>query len=136
MVHEVVVFLVDVVHKGIFPEAGKRAVNVSVGGCSEAPPLELCGLLSLTRKAEPRAKKAVVRSREELGTTETSARQYLRLKMMWSISLWNWPPEDFLVYRKEGGFWNCEFPWMILVNLINSGSLSPCSFHSKPWVPI
>ncbi|VDO95015.1 unnamed protein product [Heligmosomoides polygyrus] len=67
MVHEVVVFLVDVVHNGIFPKAGKRGVEVPVDGRSWIPLLKLHGLLSLTRKAEPCAKKAVVRSRLELG---------------------------------------------------------------------
>ncbi|VDP13769.1 unnamed protein product [Heligmosomoides polygyrus] len=67
MVHEAIVFLVDVVHDGIFPKADKRGVEIPVDGRSGTPLLELRGLLSLTRKAEPRAKEAVVRSRVELG---------------------------------------------------------------------
>ncbi|VDO77182.1 unnamed protein product [Heligmosomoides polygyrus] len=67
MVHEAVVFLVDVVHDGIFPKAGKRGVEVAAYDCSGTPLLELRGLLSLTRKAEPCAKEAVVQSRVELG---------------------------------------------------------------------
>ncbi|VDO19000.1 unnamed protein product [Heligmosomoides polygyrus] len=67
MVHEAVVFLVDVVHDGIFPKAGKIGVKVPVDGCSGTPILQLCGLLSLTRRPEPRAKEAVVRSHVELG---------------------------------------------------------------------
>uniref|UniRef100_A0A183FX85 ABC transporter domain-containing protein n=1 Tax=Heligmosomoides polygyrus TaxID=6339 RepID=A0A183FX85_HELPZ len=66
MVHEAIVFLVDVVHDGIFPKADKRGVEIPVDGRSGTPLLELRGLLSLTRKAEPRAKEAVVRSRVEL----------------------------------------------------------------------
>ncbi|VDP50115.1 unnamed protein product [Heligmosomoides polygyrus] len=136
MVDEVVVFLVDVVHNGIFPKAGKRGVKVPVDGRSGTPLLKLHGLLSLTRKAEPRSKEAVVRSRLEPGDNGDVGRSILQLKMMWSISLWNWPPGDSQVHRREGGFWNCEFPWMVLVDMINSNSLSPCSFHSKPWVPM
>ncbi|VDO91555.1 unnamed protein product [Heligmosomoides polygyrus] len=67
MVHEAVVFLIDVVHDGIFPKADKKGVEVPVGERSGIPLLELRGLLSLTRKAKPRAKEAVVRSRVELG---------------------------------------------------------------------
>ncbi|VDP56258.1 unnamed protein product, partial [Heligmosomoides polygyrus] len=57
MVHEEIVFLIDV---------GKRGVEVPVDGRSGIPLLELRGLLFL-RKAEPRTKKAVVRFRVELG---------------------------------------------------------------------
>ncbi|VDP09117.1 unnamed protein product [Heligmosomoides polygyrus] len=67
IVHKVVVFLVDAVHNGIFPKAGERGVEIPVDSRSGTPLLELRGLLSLTRKAEPRAKEAVVRSRVELG---------------------------------------------------------------------
>ncbi|VDP27900.1 unnamed protein product [Heligmosomoides polygyrus] len=62
MVHEAVVFLIDVVHDSIFPKADKRGVEVPVDGRSGIPLLKLHGLLSLTRKAE-----AVVQSRVELG---------------------------------------------------------------------
>ncbi|VDP45675.1 unnamed protein product [Heligmosomoides polygyrus] len=65
MVHEAVVFLIDVVRDGILPNAGKRGVEVPVDGRFRIPLLKL--LLSLTRKAKPRAKEAVVRSRVELG---------------------------------------------------------------------
>ncbi|VDP02201.1 unnamed protein product [Heligmosomoides polygyrus] len=94
IVYEAVIFLVDVVHDGIFPRAGKRGVEVPVDGRSGIPLHEFRGYLSLTRKAEPRAKEAVVRPRVELGTTEMSVKQYLLLKMLWSISLCNWPPGD------------------------------------------
>ncbi|VDP43602.1 unnamed protein product [Heligmosomoides polygyrus] len=67
MVHEVVVFLVDVVHNGIFPKASKRGVKVPIDGRSGIPLLERHGILSLTRIAEPCAKEAVVRSCVELG---------------------------------------------------------------------
>ncbi|VDP31986.1 unnamed protein product [Heligmosomoides polygyrus] len=67
MVHEAAVILVDVVHDGIFPKAGKKGVHVPVDGRSGIPLLKLRGLLSLTRKAKPRSKEAVVRSRVELG---------------------------------------------------------------------
>ncbi|VDO73805.1 unnamed protein product [Heligmosomoides polygyrus] len=67
MVHKAVVFHIDVVHDGIFLKAGKRGIHVPADGCMGIPLLELRGLLSLTRKAKPRAKEAVVRSRAELG---------------------------------------------------------------------
>ncbi|VDO86414.1 unnamed protein product [Heligmosomoides polygyrus] len=64
MVHEATVFLVDVVQDGIFPKGGKRGAHVPVDGRSGARLLELRDLLSLTRKAESRAKEAVARSLE------------------------------------------------------------------------
>ncbi|VDO24159.1 unnamed protein product [Heligmosomoides polygyrus] len=54
MVHEVVVFLVDVVHSGIFPNAGESGVKVPVDGCSGTPLLKLHCLFSLTRKGTSR----------------------------------------------------------------------------------
>uniref|UniRef100_A0A8L8KQD7 DNA-directed RNA polymerase n=1 Tax=Heligmosomoides polygyrus TaxID=6339 RepID=A0A8L8KQD7_HELPZ len=80
MVHEVAVFLVDVVHNGIFSKAGKRGVEIPVDGRSGTPLLELRGLLSLTRKAEPRAKEAVVRSRVELGDNGNLGQAILAIK--------------------------------------------------------
>ncbi|VDO66084.1 unnamed protein product [Heligmosomoides polygyrus] len=58
---------VSYIHDGIFPEAGKIGVEVPVDGLSGTPLLKHCGLLSLTRKAKPRTKEAVVRFRVELG---------------------------------------------------------------------
>ncbi|VDO91666.1 unnamed protein product [Heligmosomoides polygyrus] len=80
------------------------------------------GLRAREEHEAPR-KYEVVRSRVNFGATETSVRQYLRLKMMWLISLWNWPPGDSQFHRRKGGFWNCESPWMVLVDMMNSDSL-------------
>ncbi|VDO22185.1 unnamed protein product [Heligmosomoides polygyrus] len=101
MVHEAVVFLVDVVHDGAFPKADEKGVEVPVDGRSGTPLLEDRGLLSLTRKAKHRVKEAVIWSRVELGDNRNVG-QYLWLKMMWSISLWMWEVHMF-VGRKASG---------------------------------
>ncbi|VDO34784.1 unnamed protein product [Heligmosomoides polygyrus] len=72
MVHEAVLFLIDVVYDGIFPKDDKRGVEVPVDGPSGIPLLELRGFLSLMRKAKRCAKEAVVQSRAELEELELS----------------------------------------------------------------
>ncbi|VDO95436.1 unnamed protein product [Heligmosomoides polygyrus] len=108
MVHEAVVFLVNVVHGGILLKADKRGVHVPVDGCSAAPLLELCGLLFLTRKAEPRAKEAVVRSRVELGDNGDVCQAILTIKDDVVDLFVELATGYSQVHRSEGGFWNSK----------------------------
>lgn len=61
-----VVRFLNIVQHVILPKADSRSAKTSIDGRSGALLLESCGRLSLTRKAKPSAKKAVVQSRVEL----------------------------------------------------------------------
>ncbi|KAK6763834.1 hypothetical protein RB195_024241 [Necator americanus] len=92
MFYKLLIFVVDVIHDGTFPETDKRSEELPVDDGSESSLCELRGFLFSPCEGKSSSEEAMVRSHNELWHNSDVRQAEPLLMMMWCISLRCLPP--------------------------------------------
>lgn len=119
VVHEAIVFFINVVHESIFPKASKRSVRIPTTLWSFwDSALEFSGYL-LSRQKRKLARRNRWSNPVKLVDNRDVGRAILSVEGG-VVNIAAKLTRDFHVRRRAGGFWKGELSWMILVDMINS----------------